>query len=268
MNRHICGFLSTIYYFDITAKEQFDKFQAEHNRSRDIIYKSWTTHKRERRLHMVNIRNYGTSENRDEFLKFFSIDQFKKLSDEERAKHEYLACQQCARLPALAAKYKLKNCNLKFVVEPETPTNSIRVAQESTPDASTADPEPVPRKKRKAQHKDDVLKSVLREHCKEERDAQRELQKWDDFFALNSGSVSMKQYEHLRRRKYQDTARPRRIRKHVGNLDNYKYDRALLLLKVADYDQWSNINHQGLSREINLVNKVGVWPRNGGQVSA
>lgn len=194
MNRQFCGFLSTIYHVDITSRNKFDRFQAEYSRGSDIIYKTWGVHRKTNRTHMVNPSNYTTSHDSDEFHKFFSLTQFKKPSVEERDKHKYLGCLRSPRLTTLAAKYKLKRCNLKFIVEPESLTD-CKITGPCSTDLSAADKLailPKRRRKRKAQHKTEAMESVLEAHMKEERNL---YPKWDRILAEASwaGSLSLEE---------------------------------------------------------------------------
>ena len=212
---------------------------------------------------MVNIRNFT---NRDEFTKFFSLNNFKKLPLEQRAKHTLLGCVQCSRDPALIAAFKLKKGNAQFVIEPQTPVSvdPLRQANENTPDDSSS----CPRKKRKVHDKEGVASSVKYAILKEERDFQKERQKLDDFAAVFSGNMSLLEYSKFRRRKYVDN-RPTRPRTHVGVLANYRYNRTVLLLELYEIEAnpLKTVNYHQLSREIELKNARGMWPRNGGQVS-
>ena len=138
MDRPLCGYLSTIYYHDISTTEQFNTFILEYNRA-DIVYKTWSSYRKARSNHLLHPARYvnnSANNERDNFLRYFSLRNFAALTEEERTQHKFLDCKKCQQTHGGHLLLRKGN-NVGAAAPPPTPKSAKCVLQEvieNTPD--------------------------------------------------------------------------------------------------------------------------------------
>ena len=289
MDRPLCGYLSTIYYHDISTTEQFNTFILEYNRA-DIVYKTWSSYRKARSNHLLHPARYvnnSANNERDNFLRYFSLRNFAALTEEERTQHKFLDCKKCQQThgghlllrkgnnvgtAAPPPTPKSAKCVLQEVIE-NTPDNGklsltecksvqgveLLLKESDAPDLRSFLP------KRKQNNENMVTKHAKRQIIKESRDQREQDQTKKDFLAHYSCNQSNSEYIKQRKLTY-GHYRENPKKSHIANLNTYGFRREKLLAILSDTPNVNTLNFAQVAREISLV-RDDKLPGNSSQVS-
>ena len=290
MESHQCGFLSLIYFFHIVSAQEFRAFQHDYNNT-CITEKSWYNKKKKQREDIMNRTRYvenGVGGQANAFRNYFNIAAFKLLSREERSGHTLKECKLCLRQPH-RDYLKLKRSNTAGIkANPTTATENLihlvettqvnanncaafaksvlqasdEVLSTVTPNSKTVDLIPL----KKTCDPKNVKQSCKRKIIAEANKEIKGMLKQRCFEATFSSSLSEQSLDTFNRDMYAiNDCIPGKQRSHTAVLESYEYDRAALILRLQDVEDFFTLNYSPLAREVNL-RRNGEEPGNRGQV--
>ena len=317
-NSNQCAYLLCSYYLSCKTSDDFQEFTTACARN-DLPVTTWRKKRKKIYKFLCNKYSYKNGSKNGEDITFktrFSVDNFKMMAEEDRARHTLTNCRACP-IGDDQQMYLLLRCN-KIVerghqepvqqqerppvgerqapvggVQPEpglfterfkellstTPNMAIGASckdigrsiektfnehtknyEHSTKLHDTLQP-------KKANHPDQVTKKAKDAIIAEALASVKHQAAENDFYSLYTGDQSERGYERARLIAQRDTNRPWRPRSSTGRLESYHYDEeALRTVLVDNQDDLEILNWSLTSRNVQLKNASGQWPKNGGQV--
>ena len=318
-NSNQCAYLLCSYYLSCKTSDDFQEFTTACARN-DLPVTTWRKKRKKIYKFLCNKYSYKNGSKNGEDITFktrFSVDNFKMMAEEDRARHTLTNCRACP-IGDDQQMYLLLRCN-KIVerghqepvqqqerppvgerqapvggVQPEpglfterfkellstTPNMAIGASckdigrsiektfnehtknyEHSTKLHDTLQP-------KKANHPDQVTKKAKDAIIAEALASVKHQAAENDFYSLYTGDQSERGYERARLIAQRDTTnRPSRPRSSTGRLESYQYDEeALRTVLVDNQDDLESLNWSLTSRNVQLKNASGQWPKNGGQV--
>lgn len=277
MARPNCCFLSNIYFLNISTINEFEDFVRTYKRT-DMTGRLWQGCRRKRRTALMKVKWKASSNftTKEQYLKHFSLQTFAMLTEQEKSLHTLKDCAPClmhhepghlvlpttSSTPSMMARAKLKSL-VDTTPPSEWPNNARQLV---TQVLSETPQRAIGMRKRKVDDLALVSKPCQRKILKTSRDNLKDLQASTEFVALFASKQSMKEWDSQRRDSH-GCSRENLKKTHTGSLEQYDYNFDLLYKQIdGNEDCLEMLNFSQLAREIMLVDRKGVSPKNGGQV--
>lgn len=302
---NLCGFLYTILYFECENASQADNFIHRYNLK--LTKSQWGKKRKQLRKDLLNFGNFvndGANGEKELFLQYFSSGNYEALPEDELKSHTLHSCDKCQELHAASFFLRRKN---KFrqlenippqAPQPDvtpstsnTPRKVLRRYLEKTPEEITTGDidtlantvlKPITELTMNTEHKEHyydkffgkrklpshkwLSKKAKKEFTKAQMAEMKEDNEHADFLRLYTTCQSENEWQKQREKDLQ--YRKNRKKSHTANLNNYKYDKDLLLSElIACGGSYSKVNWTELSKSIKLVGRNDSRPANAGQVS-
>lgn len=286
-NENQCGFLATIYFMHLKSGAEVEHFNREFKVTKGLTAKDYSRRRKQASKHFNKALSYvnnNKEKEKDNFVSYFSFQNFKKLSAASKLKHSYNNCLECAEnhRPMWIMKRSNK-CHLETPAK--TALNSLKAVLDKTPTEITATVvddfvrnviKPVKEKlkgtpfsaklsigsKRKAVTVDDVPKKVRRAIIKSANDEMNDETTNKDFISLYASKQSQSEWDVQRKRSFGER-RQNRKKSHTGRLTDYTFNEIVVKSTLKENE---DINWSALSKSANLKNANNKAPRNAGQV--